>query len=362
MYEVLKFIEHGDHCRQSLDCVQGKVLLGYLRNNPQMKKEMLFRWFKELAVCVDQFHRCRKGQDYRFLNPYSIVVSEEERLMLLDMEAPDNSAAARQMQKGAVREHFVKPVYKMGVRRNNEADLFGYGKTIQFMLACTEVFPALSRWEEIRLEKLIGRCIGEKKRYENMRQVIADLPTVPKRRISKKHNRREGKTHRVLSAFLPGTAAFFLLWAVFNMSGRSGRGNENLEKDLAPVSVQAEEMGKEQPEESYVSNGWDGISDTAAAVGALVGEAEDVRGICETLRFEAEMLQAYERLLQIEEDTAKLEEIGIKKMELEAKRGDYEKAIQTGESVLEKTEESEEITALMTEFLSVARTEENSKL
>ena len=53
MYEVLKFIEHDAHCRQSMDCVRGTVLLSYLKEHPQIEKAVLFGWFRELAVSVE---------------------------------------------------------------------------------------------------------------------------------------------------------------------------------------------------------------------------------------------------------------------------------------------------------------------
>ena len=42
MYEVLRFIEHGTQCRQSVDCVEGSLLIYYLRDNPGVHKQMLF--------------------------------------------------------------------------------------------------------------------------------------------------------------------------------------------------------------------------------------------------------------------------------------------------------------------------------
>ena len=103
MYEVLKFIEHGAHCRQSMDCIQGTVLLNYLKENSQIDKTTLIRWFRELAVCMDQYHRSHSRQNYRYLNPCSIVVSEEGTLFLLDMESAENEPVMKRMQKRAVR-------------------------------------------------------------------------------------------------------------------------------------------------------------------------------------------------------------------------------------------------------------------
>ena len=47
MYEVLKFIEHGAHCRQSMDCVQGTILLDYMKENPTVEKTVV-----PSAVCL----------------------------------------------------------------------------------------------------------------------------------------------------------------------------------------------------------------------------------------------------------------------------------------------------------------------
>ena len=159
-----------------MDCVQGTILLNYLKENPQIERGMLISWFRELAVSVDQYHRSHGRQNYRYLNPCSVIVSEEETLFLLDMEARDNETVMKRMQKRAVRNHFVKPIYEIGTAGNNDADLFAYGRTIQFILAYSEVYPELSRWDENRLSRVIGRCTGESRRkYADLQQVLKDL-------------------------------------------------------------------------------------------------------------------------------------------------------------------------------------------
>ena len=97
MYEVLKFIEHGTQCRQSMDCEKGDLLIYYLRENRQMEKETLFEWFRQIGISADQFHRCRGGRRYRYLNPCSIVVAEDGRVYLLDLEAPENESVMKKM-------------------------------------------------------------------------------------------------------------------------------------------------------------------------------------------------------------------------------------------------------------------------
>ena len=43
MYEVLKFIEHGLRCRQSMDCVQGTILLSYLKKKSPDRQNSAYR-------------------------------------------------------------------------------------------------------------------------------------------------------------------------------------------------------------------------------------------------------------------------------------------------------------------------------
>lgn len=290
MYEVFKFIEHGAYCRQSMDCVQGTILLDYLKENPRMEKEMLISWFRELAVSADQYHRSHSRQNYRYLNPCSIVVSEEGTLFLLDMEAPDNETAMKRMQKRAVRNHFVKPVYEIGAVGNNDADLFAYGRTIQFVLAYSEVYPALSRREENRLFEVIKRCTGEsRKKYEDLQQVVKDLPSVPKQRPHmRKRSRPAGMQKMVI---LAGAAAGLIL-----------------------------------------------------CVAAVAGELSE---FLEKQKLMDEMISVYARVMELEEDEEKIQAAGLQKMKLEMRKGDYEQALETAKAVEEQTGGSEELNALV---------------
>ena len=158
MYEVLKFIEHGAQCRQSMDCEKGDLLIYYLRENRQMEKETLFEWFRQIGISADQFHRCRGGRRYRYLNPCSIVVAEDGRVYLLDLEAPENESVMKKMQQRAIRKHFVKTASGEENGLAGDPDLFGYGRTMQFVLAYTAVVPQLTRREEKKLERIIERC------------------------------------------------------------------------------------------------------------------------------------------------------------------------------------------------------------
>lgn len=176
MYEVLRFVEKGTECQPSIDCLQGELLIYYLRDNTQLDKAVLFEWFRQIAGEIRKYQQSRRGQNYRCLTPYSIVVTEEGELLLLNPDAQENEFVMKKMQQKAVRSHFIRPTAS-GSRKNCSVDLFGYGKILQFLLAYTEQIPELSRSEERRLERIIERCTGGGRRhYDKISQVIRDLP------------------------------------------------------------------------------------------------------------------------------------------------------------------------------------------
>ena len=345
MYEVLKFIEHGVHCRQSMDCVQGTILLNYLKENPQIERGMLISWFRELAVSVDQYHRSHGRQNYRYLNPCSVIVSEEGTLFLLDMEARDNEPVMKRMQKRAVRNHFVKPIYEIGTAGNNDADLFAYGRTIQFILAYSEVYPELSRWDENRLSRVIGRCTGESRRkYADLQQVLKDLPAVPKHRSSVHRLNGNGHAKVRKTIVLAGAAAGLTVCVVTGAGERGTSETTGIRTGVAQESMPEETSVLKETNVEYINEEY--VQRAAEKTGMA---AEILAESLEKQRIAEEMILAYGRVMELEEDSEKIKEAGIKKMELEMKQGDYEQALETAKVVAEKTGGSEELSVLIGE-------------
>ncbi len=65
-------------------------LIYYLRDNTQLDKAVLFEWFRQIAGEIRKYQQSRRGQNYRCLTPYSIVVTEEGELLLLNPDAQEN--------------------------------------------------------------------------------------------------------------------------------------------------------------------------------------------------------------------------------------------------------------------------------
>ncbi len=218
-YDVLKFIEHGGRCRPAMDYVSGELLIYRLKRCPEIDKKLLFEWMRELLHQLEQFHRCRSNQSYRYVNPYSVLVTEEDKLLLLDLEAESNEFVLRNMQKRSMREHFVKPVIYIRENTKISLDLYGYAKTIQFILANVHVEPSLTPREENRLEKIIDKCLctNSKKQYEDLKQVQKDLPS------TQKHHWKARKSIQKKWLLLPAAAIALLiiLFVLFTGSDKS---------------------------------------------------------------------------------------------------------------------------------------------
>lgn len=244
MYEVLRFVEKGTECQPSIDCLQGELLIYYLRDNTQLDKAVLFEWFRQIAGEIRKYQQSRRGQNYRCLTPYSIVVTEEGELLLLNPDAQENEFVMKKMQQKAVRSHFIRPTAS-GSRKNCSVDLFGYGKILQFLLAYTEQIPELSRSEERRLERIIERCTGGGRRhYDKISQVIRDLPE----EREEWNLEQKVKLRNVKLAVLLFAAGAVIAAAGIGMS-RGRESNNTVGKSETAVQAQKADDVKAIPEE-----------------------------------------------------------------------------------------------------------------
>lgn len=184
-YEVIKFIEHNRKCHIVMDCATGMLLIHRLDNCCNLTKDTVFHWFKMLALELEKYHRYRNERCYRHLNPYSILLTSENKVMLLDLNAQSNTFVMKSMQKPVIREHFVKPVLHIKENGRLSPDIYCLGKTMQFVLARSESMLSLTKREIYVLSVIIEKCLGEnpRKKYDSLKQIQKDLP----RSMPKKH-------------------------------------------------------------------------------------------------------------------------------------------------------------------------------
>lgn len=324
-----------------------------VRRCPEIEKEVLFAWFKQLLVQIEQYQRYRNGQCYRYVNPYSVLITKEDQILLLDLEAESNAFVLKNLQKRAMREHFVKPIIHIKENTKLSLDLYGYAKTIQFILAGTKVMPSLSGREEYRLAKLIGKCLNEnpKKQYDDLKQVEKALPVMKRER--KSNFKRISIT--VIGCVIFGTAGLFY----FNLQHEEKNGQDSQVKTEENQETENQEEQQEKPPdrmdelteeihklEQYL------LRNTVKENQEVIRQGEELHR--EVLRYLAaaydreglreEALRSYRELCEAENQDAYLETAYIRRMVLEMEQYPYGKeAVITGKEALERLPLSDEV-------------------
>lgn len=384
-YEVFRFIDYGAQCRQSLDCVEGSLLIYYLKEYPRVEKRCLFDWFGQLCHLLEQYQRCKRGQPYRYLNPYSILVDGKAKLLLLDLESPENEEAVKCMQLRSVSSRFVKPVLERRGSIPVSADIYCLGKTMQFILAYTQATPSLTRREERTLERVIEKCTGEAgKKFETFQQVQKSLPVYKTREADGREQRSKitllpGKKAGVTVVGITALVLCALAVSVFVLTDQSevygeAKGYGDTTEDspagqtvhsgtdsaVSPDTGKTAETGLDMTEAERLTESLrEGLllntssGNQEVIVRGKEMEAEILRCLSaayEREEMDTEAAYAYGRLCEIEEQPERIEMAGIKKMKLEAGQGLYAQAVLTGEALLQKIGKSEEVEGLVEEY------------
>lgn len=159
-YDVLRLIEHNQVCYVSSDNVKGCSLAKWIKYHPYLAKKQIYQWIDDIIRQLVQIHKCRGINCYQYVNPYSVIVTREGKLCFLDIGARSNQEKIRLMRRKNIKNFFFPPGKVYEQRDAEEIDVYGLGKTIQYLLAFVEAEPAFSRKEEKKLQKVIAKCIN----------------------------------------------------------------------------------------------------------------------------------------------------------------------------------------------------------
>lgn len=387
-YEIIRFMEHGNRWHPAMDCVQGELLIDRVRRCPEVEKEEVFGWIRQLAQQLERFHRCRSGQCYRYVNPYSVMITRDGQIMLLDLDAQSNAFVLKNMQKRAMRNHFVKPLLHIRDHTRLFADFYGFGKTVQFLMASTIPDPPLTRGESRKLYRITEKCLSEdpKRVYQEFGQIQRDLPVVRNpgdrrkirgiavsacvlflaagsvmyRTLAEREERGERMQSRMELVNAEDGSSQSVNSAETDNVGKAGVENADMEKNTAEQSAEST-VGEHAGDAVQNSAGLD--RQVAAALGEQLafqtseGNREVIR--CgenikrEVLRCLGEAyirekqteqaLDVYRELCRTETDTERLREIYMKRIQLEEECGDSQAALETGREASARFSESKEI-------------------
>lgn len=164
-YDIIKMVQHGKYCERIQDTVSGQQLIYWVKYHPQVEKEELWQLIRKLLLQITWFHKHGESQTYGYLTPYSVIIREDGEIYLLDTEAEESRQIMRQIQSRTVRNYFVNSEIYRQKGICEAADIYGFGKTVQYLLSQSEANPPLTKKEEYQLARMIQNCLdtdGEK--------------------------------------------------------------------------------------------------------------------------------------------------------------------------------------------------------
>lgn len=178
-YEVIRFVKQGQDCHIVSDYVTGEILAEYLKKQPNISKEQLFLWIHQLVSELMAISSIKDVSNYGYLNPFCIIIKQDNTISLLNLKAESNFEILRSMEKNNILQLFFP--------KDQYDEIFSFGKTLQFILAKTNISPPLSKMEERKLKHIISKCLSDKfkKKYQNFSEIKSDFPKKVKKKVKK---------------------------------------------------------------------------------------------------------------------------------------------------------------------------------
>ena len=169
-YDVLRLIEHNRICYVSSDNVKGCPLIYWIKYHPYLEKKQMIQWIYTIIRQLVQIHKCRGNPCYQYVNPHSIIVTEDGKLYFLDIGAESNKEKIRLMYRRNIRDYFLPENDNIYQKASEALDIYGLGKTLQYLLMFVDVEPKFTKKEEKKLKKMIAKCIdsNERKRFKEV--------------------------------------------------------------------------------------------------------------------------------------------------------------------------------------------------
>lgn len=250
-YDVLRLIEHGRNCYISSEYVEGRILAGWIRFCPDVGKERLFSLMREISGQMNMLHKCRKKPCYQYVNPYSIVVTDEGKPYFLDLDAGSNEKRMRFMQRRIVRECFLPQEEAYYQKGSRELDLYGLGKTFQYLLAAAAPDPSLTLREERRFLKIISKCLNYQSgsAYQSAAEIRKNIP---------RYRKKTEHTASICRWLLTAAGAGAVLAGAWALKDHAGFKEQAMETGLAPAGQEKGYPESQETEETEDGGNPDG--------------------------------------------------------------------------------------------------------
>lgn len=244
-YAVFRFLDQNGYCHKISDVIIGRSIMQYVKDEIPVTRQCFFGWSARLAYQMEQYCKCRDGQIYGYLNPYAVIVADENEILLIDVADSENEELIRKMQKKKIRSLFVRKDHILSQKMSEEDDLYGYGKTIQFMMAKCCMEDKFTGKEERTVRRILEKCLNGKKTGKDVwREIRREFGNLEKASVSEKRIYvNQWRANRKVILAVAAMAAVIMAAAAV------GRREKNSGEISEVKQVQAEEESEEKPAE-----------------------------------------------------------------------------------------------------------------
>lgn len=172
-FEVIRLIQQKGNYHVISDAALGITLGQYLGINPNIEKEQLLQWMILLAKEMKHIEMTKALSIYRYLNPFCIIIKENDSLALLNLKSMANQKRVDKLLKNEEIKKFFK-------EEELSNDIYSFGKTLQYVLAKSNLNPKLTKKEEKHFQKIISKCLNAnpKRAYQSFEQVYQDILSI----------------------------------------------------------------------------------------------------------------------------------------------------------------------------------------
>jgi hypothetical protein len=237
------------------------------------------------------------------------VITEDGKLHYLDMEAKSNEKLLRQIQRRSIREHFLPPDKPYYQNAGVDSDIYGLGKTIQYVMSMVNLEPPFTKREEIQFQKIISKCLNQRQRgaYQQVSDIQKHIPIYKTKEVHQRKNQK--KILLIFAGAMCLAGAGYM--GITTLSGRNA--HAALEQNIDPEAALSEDANMQQGEmqgeiKENVLNGTQDGSD----VDAMLTTTEAYRELALTYLLELEDGEkSLEYLSMIEEQDTVAEDLSV---------------------------------------------------
>lgn len=177
-YEIIRFIQKAEDFHIIMDSVVGRTLNEYITQGNEIEKDRMLYWIIQIAKELSYVERTTCLSEYRYVLPFCILIRQNQEIALLNLKSKANQRRLEKvMSNPSISQFFPED--------GSFADIYSFGKTVQYIFACAELYPKLSRIEERKIKKIISKCLTKdsKKSYQSFEDILIDLSNLKKKRF-----------------------------------------------------------------------------------------------------------------------------------------------------------------------------------